>query len=162
MQEIDFYLVDAFSDKTFGGNAAAVCPLEEWLPDETLLKMAQQHNQSETAFFVRTDGGFELRWFTTRDEINLCGHATLAASHVIFEYLDYPHTEITFTTRFVGELTVKRSGDWLTLNFPAWSTEVVDNPPRCCLAPWVSPRPKRCASDAITWWCWRASSRWKR
>jgi len=57
MQEIDFYLVDAFSDKTFGGNAAAVCPLEEWLPDETLLKMAQQHNQSETAFFVRTDGG---------------------------------------------------------------------------------------------------------
>ena len=90
MQEIDFYLVDAFSDKTFGGNAAAVCPLEEWLPDETLLKMAQQHNQSETAFFVRTDGGFELRWFTTLDEINLCGHATLAASHVIFEYLDYP------------------------------------------------------------------------
>ncbi|HHA2299763.1 TPA: PhzF family phenazine biosynthesis protein [Enterobacter asburiae] len=129
MQEIDFYLVDAFSDKTFGGNAAAVCPLEEWLPDETLLKMAQQHNQSETAFFVRTDGGFELRWFTTLDEINLCGHATLAASHVIFEYLDYPHTEITFTTRFVGELTVKRSGDWLTLNFPAWSTEVVENPP---------------------------------
>ena len=129
MQEIDFYLVDAFSDKTFGGNAAAVCPLEEWLPDETLLKMAQQHNQSETAFFVRTDGGFELRWFTTLDEINLCGHATLAASHVIFEYLDYPHTEITFTTRFVGELTVKRSGDWLTLNFPAWSTEIVENPP---------------------------------
>ncbi|BCT14364.1 isomerase [Enterobacter cloacae] len=129
MQEIDFYLVDAFSNTTFGGNAAAVCPLEAWLPDETLLKMAQQHNQSETAFFVRTDGGFELRWFTTLDEINLCGHATLAASHVIFEYLDYPHTEITFTTRFVGELTVKRSGDWLTLNFPAWSTEVVENPP---------------------------------
>lgn len=129
MQEIDFYLVDAFSGRAFGGNAAAVCPLEAWLPDETLLKMAKQHNQSETAFFVRTDNGFELRWFTTQDEINLCGHATLAASHVIFEYLDYPHTEITFTTRFVGELTVQRSGDWLTLNFPAWSTEVVDTPP---------------------------------
>lgn len=96
--------------------------------------MAQQHNQSETAFFVRTDGGFELRWFTTLDEINLCGHATLAASHVIFEYLDYPHTEITFTTRFVGELTVKRSGDWLTLNFPAWPTAVVDNPPALLLS----------------------------
>ncbi|MGG1905504.1 PhzF family phenazine biosynthesis protein, partial [Enterobacter ludwigii] len=134
MQEIDFYLVDAFSDRAFGGNAAAVCPLEEWLPDETLLNMAQQHNQSETAFFVRTDGGFELRWFTTLDEINLCGHATLAASHVIFEYLDYPHTEITFTTRFVGELTVKRSGDWLTLNFPAWPTAVVDNPPALLLS----------------------------
>ncbi|HGD3583384.1 TPA: PhzF family phenazine biosynthesis protein [Enterobacter hormaechei] len=129
MQEIDFYLVDAFSDRAFGGNAAAVCPLEAWLPDETLLKMAKQHNQSETAFFVRTDNGFELRWFTTQDEINLCGHATLAASRVIFEYLDYPHTEITFTTRFAGELTVQRSGDWLTLNFPAWSTEVVDTPP---------------------------------
>ena len=134
MQEIDFYLVDAFSDRVFGGNAAAVCPLEAWLPDETLLKMAKQHNQSETAFFVRTDNGFELRWFTTQDEINLCGHATLAASHVIFEYLDYPHTEITFTTRFVGELTVQRSGDWLTLDFPAWSTTPVDNPPADLLA----------------------------
>ena len=129
MQEIDFYLVDAFSDTAFGGNAAAVCPLEAWLEDETLLKMAQQHNQSETAFFVRTDEGFELRWFTTQSEINLCGHATLAASHVIFEYLDYPQTEITFSTRFVGNLTVKRNGDWLTLNFPAWSTEAVDQPP---------------------------------
>ena len=129
MQQIDFYLVDAFSDRAFAGNAAAVCPLEEWLPDETLLKMAQQHNQSETAFFVRNDKGFELRWFTTQYEINLCGHATLAASHVIFEYLDYPHTEIVFSTRFVGELTVKSSGDWLTLNFPAWTSEPVDNPP---------------------------------
>lgn len=134
MQEIDFYLVDAFSDATFGGNAAAVCPLEAWLPDRTLLNMAKQHNQSETAFFVRTDGGFELRWFTTQDEINLCGHATLAASHVIFEYLDYPHAEIRFSTRFVGDLTVSRSGDWLTLNFPAWSTEAVDAPPPLLLS----------------------------
>ncbi|WP_230351405.1 PhzF family phenazine biosynthesis protein [Lelliottia sp. WAP21] len=129
MQEIDFYLVDAFSDKAFGGNAAAVCPLQEWLPDDLLLSMAKQHNQSETAFFVRTDQGFELRWFTTQYEINLCGHATLAAAHVIFEYLDYPQTDIVFSTRFVGELTVKRSGDWLTLNFPAWSSEEVANPP---------------------------------
>jgi len=129
MQEIDFYMVDAFSDRTFGGNAAAVCPLVQWLPDETLLKMAQQHNQSETAFFVRQDDGFELRWFTTQDEINLCGHATLAAAHVIFEYLDYPYTEINFSTRFVGPLTVSRNGDWLTLDFPAWSTEPVSEPP---------------------------------
>jgi hypothetical protein len=68
MQEIDFYLVDAFSDTAFGGNPAAVCPLKEWLPDETLLKMAQQHNQSETAFFVCSKGGIELRWFTTVTE----------------------------------------------------------------------------------------------
>ena len=129
MQEIQFYLVDAFSDKNFGGNAAAVCPLSEWLADDVLLKMAQQHNQSETAFFVHTDEGYELRWFTTLGEINLCGHATLATAHVIFEYLDHPSATITFSTRFVGELRVTRSGDWLTLNFPAWSTEVVDTPP---------------------------------
>ncbi|WP_329503235.1 PhzF family phenazine biosynthesis protein [Klebsiella pneumoniae] len=129
MQEIQFYLVDAFSDKNFGGNAAAVCPLSEWLADDVLLKMAQQHNQSETAFFVRTDEGYELRWFTTLAEINLCGHATLAAAHVIFEYLDHPSATILFSTRFVGELRVTRNGDWLTLDFPAWSTSPVENPP---------------------------------
>ncbi|WP_039058348.1 PhzF family phenazine biosynthesis protein [Enterobacter sp. Bisph1] len=129
MQTIDFYLVDAFSDRTFGGNAAAVCPLTEWLPDAVLQQMAQQHNQSETAFFVRNDSGFELRWFTTQYEINLCGHATLAAAHVIFEYLDYPQTDILFTTRFVGDLKVSRNGDWLTLDFPAWQSEAVNAPP---------------------------------
>jgi PhzF family phenazine biosynthesis protein len=123
MQSIDFYLVDAFANATFGGNTAAVCPLTEWLPDATLLKMAKQHKQSETAFFVRTDDGFELRWFTTMGEINLCGHATLATAHIIFEHLDYPGEAIRFSTRFVGPLTVTRDGEWLTLNFPAWKTE---------------------------------------
>ncbi|WP_238084861.1 PhzF family phenazine biosynthesis protein [Pseudescherichia vulneris] len=125
MQEIDFYMVDAFAATTFAGNAAAVCPLTEWLPDETLLKMSKQHNQSETAFFIANNNGFELRWFTTQGEINLCGHATLAAAHVIFEHLDYPDTTIRFDTRFVGPLTVTRSDDWLTLDFPAWETEPV-------------------------------------
>ncbi|WP_435930319.1 PhzF family phenazine biosynthesis protein [Dryocola sp. BD613] len=125
MQPVDFYMVDAFADTTFGGNAAAVCPLTEWLPDATLLKMAKQHNQSETAFFVTTDEGFELRWFTTQGEINLCGHATLAAAHVIFEYFAYPEATIHFTTRFVGPLSVTRNGEWLTLDFPAWDTEPV-------------------------------------
>ncbi|HFZ8993546.1 TPA: PhzF family phenazine biosynthesis protein [Citrobacter freundii] len=125
MQEIDFYMVDTFTNTTFGGNAAAVCPLPEWLPDDTLLKMAKQHNQSETAFFVKNDNGFELRWFTTQHEINLCGHATLAAAHVIFEHLGYPESTIHFTCRFVDPLTVTRSGEWLTLDFPAWKTEPV-------------------------------------
>ena len=123
MQQINFYMVDAFTTTTFGGNAAAVCPLTDWLPDETLLKMAQQHNQSETAFFVANENGYELRWFTTQGEINLCGHATLAAAHVIFEHLDYPDTKIQFATRFVGPLTVTRCGEWLTLDFPAWPSE---------------------------------------
>lgn len=125
MQQIDFFMIDAFTTTTFGGNAAAVCPLTEWLPDETLLKMSKQHNQSETAFFVPTQKGFELRWFTTQGEINLCGHATLAAAHVIFEHLNYPNTIIHFETRFVGALTVSRNGKWLTLDFPAWETESI-------------------------------------
>lgn len=123
MQSIDFYMVDAFASATFGGNTAAVCPLTEWLPDETLLNMAKQHKQSETAFFISTDEGFELRWFTTLGEINLCGHATLAAAHVIFEHLDYPRNTVQFSTRFVGPLTVTRDREWLTLDFPSWKTE---------------------------------------
>ena len=90
MHEIDFYMVDAFSRDAFGGNAAAVCLLNDWLPDETLLKMARQHNQSETAFVVKQQSGFALRWFTTQNEVNLCGHATLASAHVVFNHLDYP------------------------------------------------------------------------
>jgi len=123
MQSIDFYMVDAFANATFGGNTAAVCPLSDWLPDEILLKMAKQHKQSETAFFVPTDEGFELRWFTSLGEINLCGHATLATAHVIFEHLGDPRRTIRFSTRFVGPLTVTREGEWLTLDFPAWETE---------------------------------------
>lgn len=128
MQQIDFFMIDAFTTTTFGGNAAAVCPLTEWLPDETLLKMSKQHNQSETAFFVPIQKCFELRWFTTQGEINLCGHATLAAAHVIFEHLNYPNTIIHFETRFVGALTVSRNGKWLTLDFPAWETESIVPP----------------------------------
>lgn len=157
MQEIQFYLVDAFSDKNFGGNAAAVCPLSEWLADDVLLKMAQQHNQSETAFFVHTDEGYELRWFTTLGEINLCGHATLATAHVIFEYLDHPSATITFSTRFVGELRVTRSGDWLTLDFPAWTTRR-----RICWPDWGLSLPSRCGKGVIIWSCWRIASRLKR
>ncbi len=118
MQEIEFYLVDAFSEGSFGGNPAAVCPLPAWLPDETLLNMTREHNQSETAFFVRHRGDIELRWFTTRGEVNLCGHATLATAWVLFNELDYPDARIHFDTAS-GRLTVSRDGDWLTLDFPA-------------------------------------------
>lgn len=128
MHNIDIYMVDAFSDHVFGGNTAAVCPLKAWLPDDLLLKMAQQHNQSETAFFVPSKGGFELRWFTTRNEVNLCGHATLATAHVIFNHLDYPDARLHFDTAS-GWLTVSREGDWLTLDFPAGPTEPQTPPP---------------------------------
>lgn len=129
MQEIDFYLVDAFSDRAFGGNAAAVCPLEAWLPDETLLKMAKQHNQSETAFFVERITGLNCAGLPRRMKLTSAATQPSRLLTLFSNTSDYPHTEITFTTRFVGDLTVQRSGDWLTLNFPAWSTEVVDTPP---------------------------------
>jgi phenazine biosynthesis protein PhzF family len=122
MQEIDFYLVDAFSDRPFAGNSAAVCILDTWLPDPTLLKMAQQHNQSETAFVVRQESGFELRWFTTQQEVNLCGHATLATAYVVFEHLQFPDKRVRFETAS-GQLTVSREGEWLTLDFPTGETQ---------------------------------------
>ncbi len=128
MQEIAFYLVDAFSDAAFSGNPAAVCPLPVWLPDETLLRMTQQHNQSETAFFVRDKAGIELRWFTTQGEVNLCGHATLATAWVLFNEMGYPDPHIHFETAS-GRLTVTRDGDWLTLDFPACPTEPQTPPP---------------------------------
>ena len=131
MQTIPVWLVDAFSEGNFKGNPAAVCALESWLPDEQLLEMAQQHNQSETAFFVKAKGGIELRWFTTRLEVNLCGHATLATAHVIFNHLDYPDSRIHFDTAF-GRLTVSREGEWLTLDFPAGKTEE-QTPPQAML-----------------------------
>ncbi|RKR64519.1 PhzF family phenazine biosynthesis protein [Yokenella regensburgei] len=127
MQEVDFYMVDAFSSSTFGGNAAAVCPLREWLPDERMLQMAQQHNQSETAFFMPEAEGFALRWFTTRHEVNLCGHATLATAQVIFNHLGYPQDHIVFQTAS-GPLTVTRDGDWMTLDFPAGHTDAQTPP----------------------------------
>lgn len=127
MREIDIYLVDAFSERPFEGNAAAVCVLENWLPDTLLLKMAQQHNQSETAFVVQQPSGFALRWFTTRQEVNLCGHATLATAHVIFQQLHYPERTIRFETAS-GQLTVTRDGEWLTLDFPMGETQPATPP----------------------------------
>ncbi|MCS2154257.1 PhzF family phenazine biosynthesis protein [Scandinavium goeteborgense] len=121
MKTLPVWLVDAFSRHNFGGNPAAVCALDAWLPDEQLQQIAKQHNQSETAFFIPAKGGFELRWFTTRNEVNLCGHATLATAHVIFNHMDYPDARIHFDTAS-GRLTVSREGEWLTLDFPAGQT----------------------------------------
>ena len=82
------YIVDAFTDTVFHGNQAAVCVLDEWLPDKTMMDIAAENNFSETAFTVKAGEGYDLRWFTPGDEINLCGHATLAAAYVLFNY--YP------------------------------------------------------------------------
>jgi len=121
------YQVDAFSDRLFGGNPAAIVPLDSWLPDELMQSIATENNLSETAFFVPTGNGFHLRWFTPAAEVKLCGHATLATAHVIFDHLGYSEDCITFET-LSGELRVEKRGELLSMDFPA-------TPPSPCATP---------------------------
>ena len=112
------YQVDAFASEIFKGNPAAVMPLQKWWDDGLLLAVAMENNLSETAFIVAAADGYELRWFTPKVEVDLCGHATLAAAHVLFEHLAHAGDEILFHTRS-GPLRVHRNGARLTLDFPA-------------------------------------------
>lgn len=112
------YQVDAFATRVFEGNPAAVCPLDAWLDDALLQSIAGENNLSETAFFVPTERGFHLRWFTPTAEVDLCGHATLASAHVLFEILGYAKKQIRFETRS-GELVVESDDGLLAMNFPA-------------------------------------------
>ncbi len=118
--EVPIYQVDAFAARVFAGNPAAVCPLDDWLPDEVLQAIAVENNLSETAFLVRRGNGaeYDLRWFTPAHEVDLCGHATLGSAYVIANYLDNGRTEVRFHSRS-GPLTVTRAGDLYTLDFPA-------------------------------------------
>jgi PhzF family phenazine biosynthesis protein len=116
---IPIYHVDAFTSKRFSGNPAAVCILDEWLEDKRLQCIAAENNLSETAFLVKRDKGFEIRWFTPLTEVALCGHATLASSYIIFNRLQWPQDEIHFQTRKSGALSVKRNGELLEMDFPA-------------------------------------------
>jgi PhzF family phenazine biosynthesis protein len=119
---LPIYQVDAFANEVFKGNPAAVIPLDSWLEDRVMQSIAMENNLSETAFMVPGGEGYELRWFTPQVEVNLCGHATLAAAHVLFEHLGYEGECVTFQTRS-GVLRVNRSGQRLAMDFPA--TELV-------------------------------------
>lgn len=112
------YQVDAFTNKVFSGNPAAVCPLIKWESDELLQKIAMENNLAETAFYVKRGNEYEIRWFTPTVEVDLCGHATLAAAFVLFNYENHKTSEIQFNSPRSGLLSVKRDGDYLTLNFP--------------------------------------------
>jgi len=116
--KIPFFQVDAFTSKPFGGNPAAVCPLEDWLAEATMQAIAAENNLSETAFFVAEGDGFQLRWFTPTMEIDLAGHPTLATAWVIFNRFDWPLDSIDFRTQS-GRLVVARDGDRLAMDFPA-------------------------------------------
>ncbi len=116
--QIPIFQVDAFSGSIFSGNPAAICPLEEWLPDTTLQAIAAENNLAETAFFVPSDGGYHLRWFTPKCEVDLCGHATLASAYVLFNELKANGSALRFATKS-GELAVERRGDLLVMDFPS-------------------------------------------
>lgn len=127
--KIPIYQVDAFTSNLFGGNPTAVCPLSEWIDPGLMQSIAAENNLSETAFFVKKNDFYELRWFTPEIEVDLCGHATLASGFVLFNHLNYNEGEINFETKS-GRLMVQRSGDLITLNFPANPPVKVDTPDR--------------------------------
>lgn len=121
--KLSLYQIDAFTDKLFSGNPAAVVPLKEWIDAELMQKLAFENNLSETAFIRTTNNAeddFEIRWFTPQIEINLCGHATLASAYVIFNYLGFDKPEIKFNSQS-GILKVTRGDNHIKMNFPSWN-----------------------------------------
>jgi PhzF family phenazine biosynthesis protein len=131
MKQLSIYQVDAFTCQLFGGNPAAVVPLEQWLPDELMQQLAAENNLSETVFFVPHAGAaahFAIRWFTPGTEVNLCGHATLAAAWVLFNHLNFEEPAIKFSSKS-GLLTVTKQADGLlTMDFPSWMPSPIPVP----------------------------------
>ncbi len=125
--KIPLYQIDAFTSTLFTGNPAAVCPLEDWLEDRQMQAIAAENNLSETAFLVRRDEHYDLRWFTPAIEVDLCGHATLASAYAVFQFLNTSLTRVEFSTKS-GVLTVEREGSLLSMNFPS-------RPPSSCDMP---------------------------
>ena len=116
--KLPLYQIDAFTDKVFGGNPACVVPLQDWLPDEVLLKIAKENAVAETAFFVDKGEKIHLRWFTPEIEMDLCGHATLATAHCLHSILNYPHDKIIFET-LSGDLIITIQEDFYSMDLPS-------------------------------------------
>ncbi len=141
---IPVFHVDAFTNKLLLGNPAAVCPLQSWLDDETLRKVAAENNLSETAFFVPATSGYELRWFTPRAEVKLCGHATLGAAYVVVNMLGPGLDLVRFETRHSGVLSVRKEGNLLAMDFPAlFPNECITLPAGLVEALGPAPRPDK-------------------
>ena len=134
------YIVDAFTDTVFKGNPAAVCILDAWIPEGIMMKIAMENRFSETAFAVQEGGAYHLRWFTPGGEIDLCGHATLAAAYVIFHFYQKDAEKICFKT-LGGPLTVRRDGDLICMDFPSYSLMPV--PVTDAMADAIGVRPER-------------------
>lgn len=118
------YIVDAFTDKPFSGNPAAVCVMESWPSEESMMKLAMENNLSETAFIVKEEKGYHLRWFTPGTEVELCGHATLASAFVILNFVEPESPEVRFNT-MSGILTVKRKGSRYEMDFPTYDLKEI-------------------------------------
>ena len=125
--KIKVYQVDVFTNNLFSGNPAAVCLLDNWLPDKVMQSIALENNLSETAFLVQKKDKFFLRWFTPKVEIDLCGHATLASAHIIYSEMNYKTDYIEFNIKSGDVLTVNRNDNLLTMNFPAYEPKVMDH-----------------------------------
>lgn len=125
--KLPIYQVDAFTSKLFGGNPAAVCPLDYWLEESVMQSIAAENNLAETAFFVKKENYYELRWFTPEAEVDLCGHATLASAYVIFDILKSETDKITFQTKS-GKLEVTKRNNLLVMNFPSRKPVATETP----------------------------------
>ena len=128
MKPVTLYQIDAFAEQSFTGNPAAVVVLDEWIKEETMQNIALENNLSETAFLVQKDNLYEIRYFTPKSEVELCGHATLGSSFVLFELLNYTGATITFRTMNRGDLYVSKKGDIFELDFPTDILEEADFP----------------------------------
>lgn len=129
--KLKLYQIDAFTNKLFSGNPAAVIPLKKWIPDDLMQKLAMENNLAETVFFVpseKKEADYDIRWFTPALEINLCGHATLASAFVIFTILKEKKRSVTFSSKS-GLLTVKNKKDCLLMDFPSWKPEMINEYP---------------------------------
>ncbi len=118
------YIVDAFTNKPFSGNPAAVCVMERWPSEEAMMKLAMENNLSETAFIVKEDAGYHLRWFTPATEVELCGHATLASSFVILNFYE-PDSDVVRFHTLSGVLTVRKHGALFEMNFPTYELKEI-------------------------------------
>ncbi|MEO5683019.1 MAG: PhzF family phenazine biosynthesis protein [Chitinophagaceae bacterium] len=127
--KIPIYQADAFTDKLFGGNPAAVCPLQDWLSDELMQKIALENNLSETAYLLKENDDYHIRWFTPGTEVKLCGHATLASAHILFSVLGHSGNSITFHSKSGPLKVTKLEGGKLMLDFPANAPEPVHDVP---------------------------------
>jgi predicted PhzF superfamily epimerase YddE/YHI9 len=128
MKTLPLFQVDAFTDRLFGGNPAAVVVLDEWLDEELMQNIGLENNLSETAFVVKSDDHFEIRWFTPEAEVELCGHATLATAYVLFNFYEKDAQILKFKTLYRGWLEVRKQGELLELDFPADTIRLIEAP----------------------------------